>query len=64
MSMTEDGSDSVITSFSVSSTCFCMPMHYHRRKYIEVKGYFWDKVDIQIFLKCAQWKSNTFHLIT
>ncbi len=64
MSMTEDGSDSQITSFSVTSTCFHMPLqHYHRRQYIEVNDYFWHKADTQIFPKWTRWEVSTFNLI-
>lgn len=63
MSMTEDGSDSKITSFSITSTSFQMPMHYHRRQFIEVNGYFLDKIDPHDSPKSTRWKSNTIHLI-
>lgn len=63
MSMTEDGSDSKITSFSVTSRCFQMPMHYHRRQFIEVNGYFLDKTDTHDSPKCTRWRSNVFYLI-
>ncbi len=63
MSMTEDGSDSKITSFSVTSTRFQIPMHYHRRQFIEVNGYFLDKIDTHVSPKCTRWKSKIFNLI-
>lgn len=63
MSMTEDGSDSKITSFSVTSTYFRLPMHYHRRHFIEVNGCFLGKTNTHNIPKCTRWKSNMFYLI-
>lgn len=63
MSMTEDGSDSKIASFFVLSTHFQIPMHYHRRQFIEVNGYFLDKIDTHVSPKYTRWKSKIFNSI-
>ena len=63
MSMMGDSSDSMIKSFSFTSTCFHNPLDYHRRQYIEVNGYFKCLTGNQAFSKYNQWESKIFHLI-